>query len=114
MILVVLILKGCDASVLLDSSDQIVSEKESPPNSSLRGFDFIELIKSKLEEVCPGVVSCADILVLAARESVAMVITPIPYNSLGKIYVAFTKITCSFLSPLRIAGWWPLLSCVYW
>ncbi|KAL5576428.1 hypothetical protein UlMin_018127 [Ulmus minor] len=65
-------IQGCDASVLLDSSDQIVSEKESPPNSSLRGFDFIELIKSKLEEVCPGVVSCADILVLAARESVAM------------------------------------------
>ncbi|XP_027124480.2 putative Peroxidase 48 [Coffea arabica] len=65
-------IEGCDASVLLDPHDGIDSEKESPPNESLKGFDHIDIIKSELEETCPGVVSCADILVLAARESVLL------------------------------------------
>ncbi|XP_030485816.2 putative Peroxidase 48 [Cannabis sativa] len=64
--------QGCDASVLLDPSDEIDSEKESLPNLTLRGFDLIDIIKSKLEEECPGIVSCADVLVLAARDSVAL------------------------------------------
>ncbi|PNY00331.1 peroxidase 48-like protein, partial [Trifolium pratense] len=63
---------GCDASILLEDDDYIDSEKDSPPNGSLKGFDVIETIKSKLEVACPGVVSCADILVLAARDSVAL------------------------------------------
>ncbi|KAI8020063.1 putative Peroxidase 48 [Camellia lanceoleosa] len=61
--------QGCDESVLLDAIDGVDSEKESPPNETLKGFDLIDIIKSKLEEACPGVVSCADILFLAARES---------------------------------------------
>ncbi|XP_015938266.1 putative Peroxidase 48 [Arachis duranensis] len=65
-------IQGCDASVLLDDDDYIDSEKEAPPNGSLKGFDVIETIKSKLEEACPRIVSCADILVLAARDSVAL------------------------------------------
>ncbi|OVA20355.1 Plant peroxidase [Macleaya cordata] len=64
--------QGCDASVLLDSIDGVQSEKETIPNLSLRGFDVIDKIKSKIESVCPGTVSCADILVLAARESVVL------------------------------------------
>ncbi|KAL4597932.1 hypothetical protein ACB092_11G023600 [Castanea dentata] len=64
--------QGCDASVLLDAAEGIESEKESPPNETLRGFDVIGIIKSELEEACPRVVSCADILVLAARDSVAL------------------------------------------
>lgn len=43
-------LQGCDASVLLDSIDGVDSEKESPPNETLKGFDIIEIIKSDLEE----------------------------------------------------------------
>ncbi|KAK4361887.1 hypothetical protein RND71_017128 [Anisodus tanguticus] len=58
--------EGCDASVLLDSVEGMHSEKESPPNESLKGFDVIDIIKSELEEACPGVV-------LAARESVISV-----------------------------------------
>ncbi|CAL5439800.1 unnamed protein product [Camellia sinensis] len=65
-------IEGCDASVLLDAVDGIDSEKESPPNETLKGFDLIDMIKSQLEEACPGVVSCADILVLGARESVVL------------------------------------------
>ncbi|PIA42630.1 hypothetical protein AQUCO_02000225v1 [Aquilegia coerulea] len=65
-------IQGCDASVLLDSTSEFQSEKDTPPNQTLKGFHIIETIKSKLEEVCPATVSCADILVLAAREGVSL------------------------------------------
>ncbi|KAJ4887536.1 Peroxidase 72 [Raphanus sativus] len=62
--------KGCDASILLDSSGTIISEKRSNPNrNSARGFELIEEIKHALEQECPETVSCADILALAARDS---------------------------------------------
>ncbi|KAF5204432.1 Peroxidase, partial [Thalictrum thalictroides] len=64
---------GCDASVLLDSpiaGNQ--SEKDTVPNQTLKGFDVIDKIKSKVEEECPATVSCADILVLAAREGILL------------------------------------------
>ncbi|KAH6782157.1 hypothetical protein C2S51_007450 [Perilla frutescens var. frutescens] len=64
---------GCDASVLLDSDGEIKTEKDTAPNLSLKGFEHIDVIKSKLEQACSGVVSCADTLVLAARESVVLV-----------------------------------------
>ncbi|KZV56100.1 Peroxidase 48-like [Dorcoceras hygrometricum] len=64
--------EGCDASVLLDATDVMESEKDCLPNESLKGYDVIDIIKSELEESCPGVVSCADIIVLAARESVLL------------------------------------------
>jgi peroxidase len=67
-------MQGCDASVLLDNSTTIVSEKDSNPNkNSIRGFEVVDQIKAALEAACPGTVSCADILALAARDSTILV-----------------------------------------
>ncbi|XP_030524860.1 peroxidase 20 [Rhodamnia argentea] len=64
---------GCDASVLLDSFDGMVSEKQALPNlNSLRGFEVIDEIKYNLEEACPYTVSCADILAIVARDAVEL------------------------------------------
>lgn len=62
---------GCDASILIEGTN---TERTAPPNSLLRGFEVIDDAKAKLEAACPGVVSCADILTLAARDSVFLVI----------------------------------------
>ncbi|CAI0553757.1 unnamed protein product [Linum tenue] len=68
---------GCDGSVLLDGG-----EKNALPNlNSARGFEIIDSIKSNLEKACPGVVSCTDVLTLAAREAVYL--TGGPYWSLA-------------------------------
>ncbi|OAE30126.1 hypothetical protein AXG93_4469s1000 [Marchantia polymorpha subsp. ruderalis] len=62
--------RGCDASVLLFSNSSTNQEKDAQPNqNSLRGFQQIDQVKSALEAACPGVVSCADILAIVARDA---------------------------------------------
>lgn len=62
--------QSCDASLLLDSTRRELSEKETDRSFGLRNFRYFDEIKEALERECPGVVSCADILVLSGREGV--------------------------------------------
>ncbi|RLM86161.1 hypothetical protein C2845_PM04G33300 [Panicum miliaceum] len=62
---------GCDASVLLNDTATFTGEQGAIPNrNSLRGFTVIDNIKAQVEAVCNQTVSCADILAVAARDSV--------------------------------------------
>ncbi|XVF85693.1 hypothetical protein PTKIN_Ptkin17bG0136800 [Pterospermum kingtungense] len=66
--------QGCDGSVLLDDTISLQGEKTASTNvHSLQGYKIIDRIKNKLESECPGIVSCADILTIAAREAVILV-----------------------------------------
>lgn len=65
--------EGCDASIMI-SSPNGDAEKDAPDNLSLAGDGFDTVIKAKqaVEAVCPGVVSCADILTIASRDVVVL------------------------------------------
>ena len=68
-------LQGRDASVLLDDIDSITGDKNALPNlNSAIGFKVIDVIKKALENSCNTTVFCADILALAARDSVYLLI----------------------------------------
>ncbi|KAK6118541.1 hypothetical protein DH2020_047711 [Rehmannia glutinosa] len=60
------IVKGCDASILLDHDG---SERSAAVSKALRGFEVIDDIKAEVEKMCPRTVSCADILTAAARDA---------------------------------------------
>ncbi|XP_058739808.1 cationic peroxidase 1-like [Vicia villosa] len=77
--------QGCDGSVLLDDTSSFTGEKTAGPNAgSLRGFNVIDTIKSKVEALCPRVVSCADIVAIAARDSVVALGGPSWIVQLGR------------------------------
>ncbi|EOA12553.1 hypothetical protein CARUB_v10026803mg [Capsella rubella] len=64
---------GCDGSLLLDDTPSFLGEKTAgPSNNSVRGYEVIDKIKFKVEKICPGIVSCADILAITARDSVLL------------------------------------------
>ncbi|KAL8161412.1 hypothetical protein V2J09_012901 [Rumex salicifolius] len=62
---------GCDGSILLADNATFQGEQGAFPNKgSVRGYDIIDTIKTQVESLCPGVVSCADIVAVVARDSV--------------------------------------------
>ncbi|KAH9314531.1 hypothetical protein KI387_023158, partial [Taxus chinensis] len=76
---------GCDGSILLDNTSTITGEKGAGPNvNSVRGYEVIDTIKTQVEAVCSGVVSCADIIAIAARDSVVEVGGPTWTVMLGR------------------------------
>ncbi|GLT45581.1 hypothetical protein SLA2020_194040 [Shorea laevis] len=62
----------CDASVLLDGSASGPSKQDATPNLTLRAkaFEIINDLREHVHKECGRVVSCADIVALAARDSV--------------------------------------------
>ncbi|KAL9234155.1 hypothetical protein vseg_009054 [Gypsophila vaccaria] len=79
--------QGCDGSVLLDGSASGPSEKDAPPNLTLRpeAFKIINDLHALVQSAC-GLqrVSCADITALAARESVFLAGGPFYFIPLGR------------------------------
>ncbi|KAL6526419.1 Peroxidase 17 [Orobanche hederae] len=80
------LVNGCDGSLLLDDTADMVGEKSALSNiNSLRSYEVIDEIKEALEGACPGVVSCADIIILAARDAVVLSGGPYWEVKLGRL-----------------------------
>ncbi|XP_047309211.1 peroxidase 6-like [Impatiens glandulifera] len=78
---------GCDASILIAPMEgKPKVEKDADINEALSGdgFDVIIRAKMELEMKCPGTVSCADIIAVAARTLVKMVGGPYYKVLLGR------------------------------
>ena len=71
----------------MDDTATFTGEKTAGPNNnSVRGYEVIDTIKSQVESLCPGVVSCADIVAVAARDSVVAVRDQLPSQLLYHHY----------------------------
>ena len=49
------------------------TEQTAPINKGLGGIKTVSDIKEAVEKVCPGVVSCTDVLVIGARAAISLV-----------------------------------------
>lgn len=85
--------EGCDASILIaptaagaaaSAAPTVERDMEENKNLPQEAFDTVELAKAAVESKCPGVVSCADVLALAARDAVFMARGPYYGVPLGR------------------------------
>ncbi|KAG2278137.1 hypothetical protein Bca52824_060692 [Brassica carinata] len=80
--------KGCDASVMIQSTPNNKAEKDHPDNVSLAGDGFDVVIKAKkaIDAIpsCRNKVSCADILALATRDVIVAAKGPSYTVELGR------------------------------
>ncbi|KAL9676291.1 hypothetical protein QQ045_004504 [Rhodiola kirilowii] len=84
--------KGCDASLLLKSNG-IKSEQAAELSFGLRNFRYLEAIKEAIEHECPSTVSCADVLALAARDSIAVKVKRVKkMDTLGSDVIKMPKV----------------------
>ncbi|KNA08097.1 hypothetical protein SOVF_165730 [Spinacia oleracea] len=65
-------IRGCDASILIDTTSNNQAEKDAGANGTVREYALIDQIKAALERSCNQTVSCADIITLATREAVSL------------------------------------------
>ncbi|KAL2609005.1 hypothetical protein R1flu_027578 [Riccia fluitans] len=88
--------QGCDASLLLN--DGRGSELNDPANASIRksALKLIDAIKTALEGTCRGVVSCADIITAATRDSIKLTGGPAFNVPLGR-RDSFTRFSTGLL-----------------
>jgi hypothetical protein len=84
----------------MDATPTVPGEKDALSNiNSLRSFEVVDEIKEALEERCPGVVSCADIVALAARDGTFLVDTH-PLHIHANVH-NLTLVMCPFPSSRR-------------
>ncbi|KAK3184904.1 hypothetical protein Dsin_032190 [Dipteronia sinensis] len=62
--------EGCDGSILIENGPN--AEKHAFGHQGVEGFEVIERAKVLLEDECGRVVSCADIVAMAARDAIAL------------------------------------------
>lgn len=87
--------QGCDASILLNAPDGN-DEKSHPANVGIRqeALLAIEELRRVIYKRCLPVVSCSDILVVAAREAVRQVISFISFAVSYCIFILLCFFFC--------------------
>ncbi|PWA60752.1 peroxidase superfamily protein [Artemisia annua] len=89
--------QGCDGSILIDNGED--SERKANGHQGVQGYNVIENAKAQLEIMCPSVVSCADIVAMAARDAVDL--------SHGPVYQVETGRKDGLVSRMELAARMP-------